>query len=155
MLFKELLFSFYRCPLKHLSADWELSNHDFDKYHISRTRTRRKKLRVTITVGDTLSLSNSERELTPGETAAQRSKPQRKRLRFNSNNMCTQAWIHYTCGCKFKGQFHQCDALYDAQSPLQCAQTTLKKVESRNYCPEHLPRADKATMTYTRREPVA
>jgi len=39
------------------------------------------------------------------------------------SNMCTQYYHVYQCGCKQKGEFVQCDRLYDNQSNLQCSRT--------------------------------
>ena len=65
--------------------------------------------------------------------------------------MCKQMYTLYTCGCKPKGEFVQCDAKYNAQSNLQCARTETGINESRNYCSEHLVKDNKATMKYTKR----
>lgn len=52
--------------------------------------------------------------------------------------MCTQTHYQYTCGCKHKGEFEQCDRLFDAKVNLQCAKTEVKDKTLRNYCPKHL-----------------
>jgi hypothetical protein len=66
--------------------------------------------------------------------------------------MCNQTWIAYTCGCKTKGAFEQCDRLYDLQSPLRCAIADRKELAKRNYCSEHMPQEDKATITFRERK---
>ncbi|KXT08085.1 hypothetical protein AC579_10450 [Pseudocercospora musae] len=58
------------------------------------------------------------------------------------------------CGCRAKGEFKQCDEKYNAQTNLQCATTTRDEQTSRNYCPKHMPKDNKATTQYTTRQPV-
>ena len=67
--------------------------------------------------------------------------------------MCTQFYHQYQCGCKQKGEFKQCERLYEAQSNLQWAQTGSESLISRNYCPKHLLRENKATTEYRGRHP--
>ena len=68
--------------------------------------------------------------------------------------MCTQTWIVYKCGCKNKGGFEQCDRLCDLKSQPQCAITAQKDSFARNYCPEHMPKEDKALDEYRGRHTV-
>ncbi|KAI0426164.1 hypothetical protein F5Y09DRAFT_72248 [Xylaria sp. FL1042] len=65
--------------------------------------------------------------------------------------MCTQVWHIYQCGCRKKGEFQQCDRLYDAQSNLRCDRTNTDDRTSRNYCPAHMPTESKAKTEYTGR----
>jgi hypothetical protein len=65
--------------------------------------------------------------------------------------MCTQTDIIYTCGCKTKGVFEQCDRLWDLKSPLQCDSAAKKELALRNYCPEHMPKEGRATVTFRNR----
>lgn len=62
--------------------------------------------------------------------------------------MCTQRYHVYQCGCRTKGEFIQCDRLYERQSNLQCNITLADELTSRNYCPKHLPKESKATTEY-------
>lgn len=62
--------------------------------------------------------------------------------------MCTQEYDVYTCGCRTKGEFHQCDEKYTAQSNLQCDRITHTINESRNYCAKHLVKEGKAKDEY-------
>jgi hypothetical protein len=52
--------------------------------------------------------------------------------------MCTQTYYHYGCGCKQKGEFEQCDRLFDLNVNLQCATSDAKDKSIRNYCAKHL-----------------
>jgi hypothetical protein len=65
--------------------------------------------------------------------------------------MCTQTWTVYRCGCKNKGQFEQCDELYNLKSQCQCAVTAEEDTLSRNYCSDHMPKVNKALDEYRRR----
>ncbi|KAI5856720.1 hypothetical protein GGS23DRAFT_394170 [Durotheca rogersii] len=67
--------------------------------------------------------------------------------------MCTQYYHLYQCGCRQKGEFVQCDRLYNSQSNLQCSRMDRDDKISRNYCPKHLPKEDKATTEYRGRYP--
>ncbi len=62
--------------------------------------------------------------------------------------MCTQTHNHYLCGCKQKGEFEQCDRLYDLGMNLQCAVTTSNPKVMRSYCATHLLKEGKATVVY-------
>ncbi|KAJ0165425.1 hypothetical protein CTA2_11295 [Colletotrichum tanaceti] len=68
--------------------------------------------------------------------------------------MCIQWYYKYQCGCKQKGEFEQCDRLYDSQSNLQCARSQTEDKISRNYCAKHLPKEDKAMTEYRGRHPT-
>ncbi|KAK4033370.1 hypothetical protein C8A01DRAFT_19660 [Parachaetomium inaequale] len=52
--------------------------------------------------------------------------------------MCTQTYYHYQCGCKQKGEFEQCDRLFDLKVNLQCATADSKDKTVRSYCAKHL-----------------
>ena len=62
--------------------------------------------------------------------------------------MCTQFYHVYQCGCKTNGVFKQCDRLYELESNLQCNVTSKEEVQSRNYCPKHMPKEGKASTEY-------
>jgi hypothetical protein len=62
--------------------------------------------------------------------------------------MCQQVWHHYTCGCKTKGEFKQCDRLWNEGRVVKCATLENEAVVSRNYCSRHLPAEDKAMKEY-------
>lgn len=65
----------------------------------------------------------------------------------------TQEYNVYKCGCVNKGEFHQCDIKYDAQSNLQCDRPGRRNVESRNYCAKHLVKESKAKDEFRGRVP--
>jgi len=67
--------------------------------------------------------------------------------------MCTQTFNRYECGCKQKGEFEQCDRLYDLGVNLQCAITESKDKEFRSYCATHLLKEGKGTAVYQIRKP--
>ena len=62
--------------------------------------------------------------------------------------MCTQTHYHYSCGCKQKGMFEQCDRLFDLGANLQCAVTDNTDKEVRSYCPKHLLKEGKGGKVY-------
>lgn len=68
-----------------------------------------------------------------------------------SNDMCTQVFHEYQCGCKIKGELKQCDRLYDQESNLQCYETATETMTSRNYCAKHMPKETKAKTAYVGR----
>lgn len=59
--------------------------------------------------------------------------------------MCIQVWHTYQCGCKIKGQFKQCNLMYDQESSLRCQVTQKQNRDPRNYCSKHMPKVGKAT----------
>lgn len=62
--------------------------------------------------------------------------------------MCEQVYLIYQCGCRAKGEFKQCDRLYDQQLSLQCDVANIHESTVRNYCPKHLPKESEATTAY-------
>lgn len=62
--------------------------------------------------------------------------------------MCTQTHFKYACGCTRKGEFEQCDRLYDLNVNLQCAATAAEDKPMRSYCAKHLLKEGKATEAY-------
>lgn len=68
--------------------------------------------------------------------------------------MCSQEYLLYTCGCKPKGQFIQCDEKYDSGLNLRCDKITAVTKECANYCASHLVSESKAAKPLPRsREP--
>lgn len=67
--------------------------------------------------------------------------------------MCTQTYNRYECGCKQKGEFEQCDRLYNLGVNLQCATAENKDKVLRSYCATHLVKEGKGTAVYRIREP--
>jgi hypothetical protein len=62
--------------------------------------------------------------------------------------MCTQTHLRYLCGCKQKGEFEQCDRLYDLGVNLQCAVPDTKDKIMRSYCATHLLKEGKAAAVF-------
>jgi hypothetical protein len=62
--------------------------------------------------------------------------------------MCTQTHYRYSCGCKQKGVFEQCDRLFDLAANLQCAVTDNMDKIVRSYCPKHLLKEGKGGKAY-------
>ncbi|SPQ26464.1 542b14ff-5065-4a6c-b8ee-6e3c008aa62e [Thermothielavioides terrestris] len=62
--------------------------------------------------------------------------------------MCTQTYYQYHCGCRQKGEFEQCDRLYNLNVNLQCADTVVKDHRMRSYCAKHLLKEGKASVAY-------
>ncbi|KAI0002679.1 hypothetical protein F4779DRAFT_603195 [Xylariaceae sp. FL0662B] len=67
--------------------------------------------------------------------------------------MCFQDYNIYKCGCVNKGEFHQRDEKYEAQSNLQCDHPERRNKPSRNYCAKHLVKEDKAKDEFRGRIP--
>lgn len=67
--------------------------------------------------------------------------------------MCTQVWHKYQCGCRRKGEFIQCERLYDLQTNVKCERINQDDVVSRNYCDKHMPTEGKAQTEYHGRVP--
>lgn len=71
--------------------------------------------------------------------------------------MCTQDYVCYTCGCRAKTEFHQCDEKYDAGINKRCAKMRKNDIQSRNYCANHLLEEGKGEVMYSdrrRKDPV-
>lgn len=64
--------------------------------------------------------------------------------------MCTQHYLKYSCGCKLKGEFAQCDRLFESNLNLQCDATRTEEKTCRSYCAQHLVKESKATVAYQR-----
>jgi hypothetical protein len=62
--------------------------------------------------------------------------------------MCTQTHYRYSCGCKQKGVFEQCDRLFDLGANLQCAITDNADKTVRSYCSKHLLKEGKGGNAY-------
>ena len=62
--------------------------------------------------------------------------------------MCTQTINVYHCRCRQKGEFEQCDRLYNLSVNLQCATAETKERQCRSYCATHLVKEGKASVVY-------
>lgn len=71
-----------------------------------------------------------------------------------ASKMCNQTYYDYSCGCREKGQFVQCQAEWDRNSMLKCPNTHVlpDSQDIRNLCAKLLLARDKAKIRFTQRE---
>ncbi len=62
--------------------------------------------------------------------------------------MCTQTFNVYHCHCRQKGEFEQCDRLYNLGVNLQCVKVETKEKKFRSYCATHLLKEGTPTVVY-------
>lgn len=67
--------------------------------------------------------------------------------------MCKRVYHNYTCGCREKGEFIQCDTKHNLGC-LKCDKIEPEEKPSRNYCEQHLPSDGKARQRFVNREDV-